>query len=455
MHKLLRKQLDRAVIVESDLTPAWRKFIAQVSRAYEEGDAGRCRLERSIALSAEEMGELARSLESERDRIRAIFDSAAVGVTQAGMDGRLIECNHTFARMVGLEREQLIGRKWLELVHPDDRNSTWAARSMVLPHPISLERRYTHSSGRTVWAHVTVSTVRDGNGEPLWNIATQRDMTEQRELEVSLRHAHKLEAVGRLAAGVAHEINTPLQFVGDNLAFLREALASLLAFRERAHALASPEQATALDAIDAELDIAFVTTEAAQAIAGASEGIGQMARIVRAMKVLAHRESDAQATLFDLNEAVQSVVVVARSETRYVADVELELAQIPMVLGYSDDLCQVFLNLLVNAAHAVADKKKRTGACGRIVVRTAQSGSDVLVTITDDGCGIPEAARSRIFEPFFTTKEVGRGTGQGLALARAIVVDKHRGELTFDSELGVGTTFRVRLPIAGPAARAA
>ena len=456
LHPLLAKQLERAGIGEPALDGNWVALLERVSRAYVDADLGRYRLERSIVLSAEEMCELARNLASERDRIRAIFDSTAVGITQAALDGVLLECNEAYAKMVGRTRDEIVGRRWLDFVHPEERGHTWASSGMVLERPIQFERRYIHADGTTVWATVTVSTVRDGSGEPLCNIAVQRDITAQRELEISLRHAQKLEAVGRLAAGVAHEINTPLQFVGDNLSFLQTAVEALLEVHRQTRALVPAERTAELARIEEEADLSFLMEEAARAATSSLEGVGHVAHIVRAMKVLSRQDDSAAPSLVEVNGMLDSVATLAKSETKYVADVVLDLTEVPPVLGFAHDLSQVFLNLLVNAAHAVADAQRDSGDRGTIRIRTARDGAgQVVVSIADSGCGIPDAIRSRIFEPFFTTKAVGRGTGQGLSLSRAIVVDKHHGELTFESEPGRGTTFFVRLPIAGPAKRAA
>jgi signal transduction histidine kinase len=164
------------------------------------------------------------------------------------------------------------------------------------------------------------------------------------------------------------------------------------------------------------------------------------------MKEFAHPEGKEMAAA-DLNRALSSTLTVARNELKYVAEVETEFGDLPLVVCNIGDVNQVFLNLLVNAAHAIAEKVKDTTERGRIQVRTALEGDAVLVTIADTGCGIPDAIRNKVFDPFFTTKEVGRGTGQGLAIARSVVVDRHNGALTFESEVGKGTTFFIRLPI--------
>ena len=450
LHPLLVRQLARAGVDMRSAPAELRAVFERVSVTYANTDQDRYRLERSIAISSEEMSELASSLANERDRIRAIFDSAAVGITQATLDGTLIECNEAYAEMVGLPRSQIIGRQWLEFVHPDERDSVWSKTSSELQGPITFERRYVHANGSVIWASVTVSTVRDSARRPLCNIAVQRDVTERRTLEASLRQAQKLEAVGRLAAGVAHEINTPLQFVGDNLTYLEDAMGSLTRLYEHARASVDPAKLANLQALEEEEEPAHLLEEAPRALAQAIDGVRRVARIVRAMKVLVHNQSTvASAERVDVNAVLESVLMLSQAETKYVADVVTDLGDVPPVLGFADDLSRVFLNLIINAAHAVADgaksKPKRTR--GTINVRTTAAVDHVLITIEDSGCGIPSEARTHIFEPFFTTKEPGRGAGQGLAVARAIV-HKHDGALTFDSEADHGTRFYVRLPIA-------
>ena len=197
-----------------------------------------------------------------------------------------------------------------------------------------------------------------------------------------------------------------------------------------------------------DADLEYLVNHTPSALQRAKEGMARITTIVRAMKEFAH-PGGVNKQLADLNKALEMTLIIARNEYKYVADVETKLGQVPTVLCHVDDLNQVFLNLLVNAAHAIADRAGPNGPKGRITVRTAHEGQAVRVEVEDSGCGIPEAIRDRVFEPFFTTKEVGRGTGQGLAIARSIVVEKHGGSLTFESEVGRGTTFIIRLPIDG------
>ncbi len=257
-------------------------------------------------------------------------------------------------------------------------------------------------------------------GKPVGVQGIARDITGRDEAEMELRHAQKLESVGRLASGIAHEINTPIQFVGDNTRFLQDSfggLQTLLAkyqgLRDAADSGAvSPELLAAVRQAEEESDCAYLLEEIPKALTQTLDGVTRVATIVRAMKEFAHPEGKEMAAA-DLNRALLSTLTVARNELKYVADVETEFGDLPLVVCNIGDLNQVFLNLLVNAAHAIGEVVKGNGGKGKIRVRTVAEGKTVLVAIADTGCGIPEANRTRVFDPFFTTKEVGRGTGQG------------------------------------------
>jgi signal transduction histidine kinase len=286
------------------------------------------------------------------------------------------------------------------------------------------------------------------------------DISEKRQMEIELRHAQKLEAVGGLAAGIAHEINTPIQFIGDNTRFVqdsfRDGLSMITQYEEISqqarNGAVPPELLQALDAICTKIEWTFLKTEIPKALEQMMDGVNRVATIVRAMKEFSHVDRSADKVAADLNKAIESTLIVSRNETKYVAEVETDLGALPPVSCHLGDLNQVFLNLSVNAAHAIREVMKVTGEKSLIIVRTREDGDSVVVTVQDSGTGVPEGVRGKIFDPFFTTKEVGKGSGQGLALARAIVVEKHGGTLTFETEMGRGTTFCVRLPTHGVAA---
>ncbi len=264
----------------------------------------------------------------------------------------------------------------------------------------------------------------------------ERTEAQQRALEQverELRQSQKLEAIGRLAAGVAHEINTPLQFVGDSVQFLTEGVDEVLALGT-AHAT-TPEELDALGYLRANMP---------EALQLAKDGLGRVTTIVSSLRDFAHPETAKAAV--DVNRAVRSAIAIARHEFRYVAKLETSLAELPTVTANASEINQVIVNLIVNAAHAIAERYGKDAARGTITVTTGLEAESAVISIQDNGAGIPQDAHDKIFEPFFTTKDIGKGTGQGLAIARAIA-ERHSGSLTFTSKCGTGSTFTLRLPI--------
>jgi signal transduction histidine kinase len=276
-------------------------------------------------------------------------------------------------------------------------------------------------------------------------------------IEIELRQAQKLEAVGRLASGVAHEINTPIQFVSDSVHFVRTAwddLAELIAKYQavnQATLLAGadgvPWRDLAQRALDAEeqADLAYLLENVPAALSRSLDGLDRVATIVASLKEFAHADQQERTTV-DLNRAILTTLTIARNEYKGVADVETDLGELPPVTCHVGEINQVILNLVVNAAHAIADRVTGTDQKGLIKIGTRHEDGMVVISIADTGCGIAQAIREKIFDPFFTTKEVGAGIGQGLFIARSVVVKKHGGTLTFQSEEGKGATFFVRLP---------
>jgi signal transduction histidine kinase len=283
------------------------------------------------------------------------------------------------------------------------------------------------------------------------------DVSERWRLEEQLARAQKMEAIGHLAAGIAHEISTPAQFVGDNTQFLKDAFGDLQQILGCSQALAEAVrtgQSTAqplreMEAAVETLDLAYLSGEVPLAIDHILDGVQRISKIVRSMKLFAHSGEAVEKAPLDLNEAIESTIVISRHEWKYVADVETDLdPDLPPVAGRRGEINQVLLNLVTNAAHAIAAKAQgQPGDKGRIRIQTRCRNGWAEVRIQDSGSGIPDHLRSRVFDLFFTTKTEGRGSGQGLAIAHAVVVDKHAGELCFESEVDQGTTFIIRLPI--------
>jgi len=283
-----------------------------------------------------------------------------------------------------------------------------------------------------------------------------RDETEKHAIDDQLRSAQRMEAIGHLAAGVAHEINTPIQFIGDNTGFLKGAwdqVADVFSAAQRlrdeaAQGQVSPAAITSFDMSLEQADLDYLVKEVPNAIDQTLDGAKRVAKIVAAMKEFSHPGSEGK-RLIDLNRAIETTVTISRNEWKYVADVQTHLdPNLPNVPCLAGEINQVLLNLVVNASQAIADVVQHNPEDrGTITISTRNCGDSVEVAVADTGTGIPEHVRDKVFDPFFTTKEVGKGTGQGLMLAQTVIVKKHGGRIWFDTEVGKGTTFYFRLPL--------
>lgn len=391
-------------------------------------------------------------------QLSAAVEQSPVSVVITDREGRISYVNRKFTECTGYSFDEALGRNPSILKSgyssPQMYRELWS--TVLSGREWHGEFRNRRKNGELYWETAVISPIVDAGGSIEHLLAVKEDITERRALEGELRQAQKLEAIGQLAAGIAHEINTPIQFVADNLTFLHDAWATVLGLLDAYSAeVGGSERAPGLEArarlaaAAERSDLPFIREEAPRAIAQSLDGVHRVATIVAAMKEFSHPDR-ADKTLADLNQMVASTVTIARNEWKYVADVETNFdAALPPVLCYRGDVNQVVLNLLVNAAHAIRDRGPQD-AKGRITVRTRACGEFAEVSVADTGVGIPEEVRGHIFEPFFTTREVGSGTGQGLALAYAVVVKKHRGRIWFETETGKGTTFCVHLPIGEP-----
>ncbi len=402
-------------------------------------------------------GELAKVHEQNAQLLAAV-PTVLIGVDG---DGRVVHWNRQAEAIFGAKAEEIVGKPFQQspLRWSWERIQAEVARCCSERRAVSLkELRYARPDGREGFLNVTISPYLSDNGDKSGFLVAAEEVTEYKILQHQLMQAQKLESIGQLAAGIAHEINTPTQFIGDNTRFLREAFAGLLGVMERYRALkeaarsgqVSPELIAAVEDKEEEADLDYLTQEIPLAIEQSMEGIERVAHIVQAMRAFSHPGGQ-EMTAVDLNKAVETTVTVARNEWKYVADVELQLdSTLPHVQGLPNEINQVILNMLLNAAHAIKDVVgSRPERKGKITIRTQRTNGWAEIHISDTGTGIPAAIRHRIFDPFFTTKEVGKGTGQGLAIAHSVIVDRHKGAITFETEEGKGTTFVIRLPING------
>ena len=286
-------------------------------------------------------------------------------------------------------------------------------------------------------------------------ICIVRDVTREKAAEEHLSRGRKLEAIGQLAAGIAHEINTPMQYIGDNLYFAKEALPDLLGLVDAFRAAIRDNLTTGIPANVVELlskraesvDLTYLRETLPTAFSSALDGAARVSKIVSAMKTLEHVGTQDRAPT-NLNALVENTVVIVTSAWTDVAELSLRLAPgLPLVDCVTGEIAQVVLNLVVNAAQAIRDKVGTSGRKGALTIATSLQGQDVELRVSDDGVGIAEAIRERVFNPFFTTRPVGQGTGQGLAQVHSAVVKLHGGTVRFDSQPGRGTTFVIRLPV--------
>jgi PAS domain S-box-containing protein len=408
-------------------------------------------------------------------KYRTLLRGAKVGILVTDPNGTLVEINERGEAMLGLSRRKALGR----ILFEGQANAPLDVKALLDGlsdgEPVNCEIALKEDDvARETWLELSVSPVGDQDDRLVLIIA--RDVTERHRTSDELRskeaallaalgerakmatellQAQKLEAVGQLAAGMAHEINTPTQYIGDNLAFLGTAMAELepilSAYSELVELTrAGTDTTDALASVDDLVRysrLPYLRAEVPRAVEQSLEGIGRVTSIVQAMKEFSH-PGTAEKTSFDINRAIRSTVTVARNEWKYVADVELQLSdEIPFIPCLPGEFNQAILNLVINAAHAIGEALEGTDQKGKIVVKTRAVEGHVEISIADTGRGIPESIRDKVFNPFFTTKEVGKGTGQGLAIARSVIVEKHGGRLFFESTENVGTTFFIWLPL--------
>lgn len=383
---------------------------------------------------------------TQSEQIIASIKSILITVDENGL---ITTWNGAAAAAFGLGTSRALGRRFAECGIGWNWNAILGAASKCTDQqePVRLDDvPYTACDGKERFLGVTLNPINHYSDDPQGFLLLGADITDRRVLESQLAHAQKLESIGQLAAGIAHEINTPIQYVGDNTRFLQDALGDLFPLLEACRA-AVPDPAGVASAA-AAADLEYLLAEIPQALRQSLEGIARVSHIVRAMKDFSHPGTTSK-VMTDLNRALDSTATVASNEWKYVADLVPDFdPTLPLVPCLPADLNQVFLNMIVNAAHAIGDVVgDGANSKGTITVSTRRVEAWVEVRFSDTGAGMTEEVKARIFDPFFTTKPVGRGTGQGLAISHAVVVEKHQGTIRVETALGVGTTFIIRLPL--------
>ncbi|WP_417831788.1 PAS-domain containing protein [Terasakiella sp.] len=391
---------------------------------------------------------------------------AAILVTD--VEGTIYYANEALLKSSGYSREEVIGANPRIFQSGETKSEEYAK----LWDTISAGRVWQgvlHNktkSGEEIWERMLIVPIKNRSDQILNYVAIKENITESREqekererLENELRQAQKMEAVGQLAGGIAHEINTPTQYVSDNLKFLKdiwENLSELHALFDQVLPLVQDNEKAQklledIQELKDDLDFEVLSDDVEDAISDAVDGTQQISRIVRAMKDFSH-PGQKEMVMSDINRALTSTATVCKNEWKYVAHLDFELDdRLPQVQCLPGELNQVFLNMIVNAAHAIEERNKaeKTSDLRGITIRTRNLGETIEIDFQDEGSGIPAKIRDKVFNPFFTTKIVGKGTGQGLSISHDVIVNKHGGRIWFETEEGKGTTFKISLPVKG------
>jgi signal transduction histidine kinase len=439
--RLLERQLGRAFGRSEGFDGPLASFLALVDATYLQADEERRMNEHVSRLSSQE-------LHSAYAQMRSLVNALPDTCVHLAADGMITNCQGSVTQLGGAPTWSLVGKHIgvTALAPVADQLLRAAAASHTGCDARQIDVKLGDGDGAS-WLEIRVAPT-DADG----CVLIVRDVTMQRRSQAHAAQAQKLEAIGQLAAGIAHEINTPTQYIGDNLRFLRDAFAQIEQLLTAVAAIdEAADPARGLEPLLAarqSLDLGFLQAECPLALTQSLDGVERVSHIVYSMKEFAHPDRGEKSAV-DLNRVVSSATTVSRNEWKYVAELQLELGQLPQIPAYAGDLGQVVLNLVVNAAHAIKARFAGGEKAGRITLRTLALADRVVLEVQDNGSGIAPQHRERVFEQFFTTKPVGQGTGQGLALVRRIVVERHGGWITFDTREGEGTTFRIELSTEG------
>ncbi|MBV8665390.1 MAG: PAS domain-containing protein, partial [Burkholderiaceae bacterium] len=377
------------------------------------------------------------------------------------------------ARVLGYQAEEMLADPnfWFDHIHPDDVPAIFSSLAQLFSeNQRTYEYRFRAQDGRYLWMHDTLRLVRDATGAPLEVVGSLTDITVRRTMEEALQkkgeeqralieqlqqtqaqllQSEKMASIGQLAAGVAHEINNPVGFVNSNMRSLRNYVDALFRLVDGYDAALAAQAldaktAAALAALKKQAELDYLREDVGALVKESMDGLNRVTNIVQSLKDFAHvGETDWQYA--DLHQGLDSTLTIANNEFKYKASVVREYGQLPLVKCLASQLNQVFMNLIVNASHAIREN-------GIIRIRSGCSAGNewVWVEIGDNGEGIPQENLTRIFEPFFTTKPIGKGTGLGLSLSYNIIA-KHGGRIEVDSAPGEGARFTIHLPVGGPA----
>lgn len=390
-------------------------------------------------------------------QLNKIFESSPDGIRVIDNDFNVLRVNANYLRYNGISQGTSQTKKCHETTPQKWCHTKGCPLTRILSGETKIEEQVKRTDSKGIIREFMLSAfaLTNEDGEIDGIVEYLRDVTQWHQMQTQILHAQKMESIGQLAAGIAHEINTPTQFVGDNISFLKDSFNDLLVLLNKYETVVTditqngylPSHSEQIEQALEEADIDFIKEEIPLAITQAEEGTTRISSIVKAMKEFSHPGSE-ESELFNINQNIQSTVTVARNEWKYVSRVEMDFGfKLPAVRGYPGEFNQTILNMIVNSAHAIETKQaKHPDWKGKIKLKTYSENKNVVIEISDNGNGIPSDVVDRIFDPFFTTKSVGKGTGQGLAIAHSSIVDKHHGTIQVESAIGEGTKFTITLP---------
>jgi PAS domain S-box-containing protein len=397
-------------------------------------------------------------LEAE-NKYRSFFENIEQGYYEIDLCGNFIFFNDFICNIFGYSKDELHRMNYRQFM--DEENAELASHAFSDVFKTEKPRigsilQVIRKDGVKRQVGVSICVMKDINGNRTGFRGIARDISERKMMEAQKRHAQKLESIGQLAAGIAHEINTPIQYTTDNTHFLLDSFTELITILMSYHTLfesVKAEQPTGddirkIETLIAELDLDYLKEEIPKAIEQSLEGLDNVAKIVSAMKQFSHPGTE-EKVYTDINKAIQNTITISRNEWKYVAEMSTDFdSALPLTPCLPGEFNQVILNMIINAAHAVADSiDVASGKKGAIKITTRRNDPWTEIRISDTGIGIPMAIREKIFDPFFTTKEVGKGSGQGLAISHSVIVKKHGGTIHFETEINQGTTMIIRLPM--------
>ena len=392
---------------------------------------------------------------AEKQQLLSAISSILIGVSGNDL---IIQWNLQSEEVFGITASSVIGKPFKEngIQWQQERIKKGINECRKQKTPIRIDDvRYVRPDGQVGFLGITLTPIGNKGKKGFGFLLMGADITQRKLLESQLQQAQKLESIGQLASGIAHEINTPTQYVGDNIRFLQDAVKDVhKIFKKYQQVIVTLKEKACTDGLIEEVDRAledldyhYLEKEIPLALEQSREGLDRVAEIVRSMKEFSH-PSDGEIIATDINKALESTITVARNEWKYVAEMKMNFdSSLPLIPCLPGQINQVFLNMIINAAHTISDVVGNgSHTKGMITISTHNKENVVEIRIGDTGKGIPDEIRHRIFDPFFTTKQVGKGTGQGLSISHTTIVERHKGTLRFETVVDQGTTFFIELP---------